>query len=239
MRYVTLAEYGFPNILLWENGEMYDLAKDKERHVQKDGMVELFYCDGKGTRFRTRLKHLLGYYFEAPWNENVGYRSLDFLGYSNYLVTCDGRVFSLTTYAYLVGVISFDGYQKVLMIPDDPNAPRSTHGIHRLVALAFIPNPEDKPEVNHIDGNKMNNYWTNLEWVWQWENMEHAIKHGLRKSSITDDQIHMACAMLENGVAAAEIARRLNVPQHCIKSIKSGCHYRISKHYNIPRTKHF
>lgn len=56
---------------------------------------------------------------------------------------------------------------------------RKTFYVHRLVAEAFIPNPNKLPEVNHIDGNKRNNAVTNLEWVTHEGNMCHASRSGL------------------------------------------------------------
>lgn len=55
----------------------------------------------------------------------------------------------------------------------------STIYVHRLLGFAFIPNPNNKPFINHIDGNKLNNLIDNLEWVTHSENMAHAYKCGL------------------------------------------------------------
>lgn len=101
------------------------------------------------------------------------------------------------------------------------NRIRKNHRINRLVAIHFIPNPYNKPEVNHIDGNKANNNVENLEWVTGQENKYHAVYTGLRKPTYGMKPVRC----ITNGKiypSVSEAGRRLNVDDSTISKVCRG-----------------
>lgn len=98
---------------------------------------------------------------------------------TNYSVSDLGEI-RKDTNGYIMKPYIQNGYAHVTL---QINKKPKRFNIHRLVAIAFIPNSENKPYVNHIDGNKSNNCVKNLEWVTAAENAQHAVRTGLRQPS--------------------------------------------------------
>lgn len=94
----------------------------------------------------------------------------------SYSITSNGDVISRKTNKPLVTSLSNAGYLQVALWKNNKG---STRHVHRLVALHFLPKVDGKEFVNHIDGNKLNNHFSNLEWVTKSENSIHAIETGL------------------------------------------------------------
>lgn len=99
------------------------------------------------------------------------------LGVNVYAISNYGDVFNITKNKVQPFFKEGRGYYS---FSTQKNKTKKNYKVHRLVALLFIPNPENKPQINHKDGNKTNNYVGNLEWVSASENNYHAIKTGLR-----------------------------------------------------------
>ena len=100
--------------------------------------------------------------------------------YPNYVISVDGKVFNLKTMKHLKCSINNMGYPSVCLYNDNGG---KYFLVHRLMALTFFNEDKNRTFVNHIDGNKNNNLLCNLEWCSHKENMQHAWKLGLSKTS--------------------------------------------------------
>lgn len=109
---------------------------------------------------------------------------------------------------------------------------------HRLVAQAFISNPDNSPVVNHINGVKTDNRLTNLEWCTAQDNIKHACKMGLNNSNYqkgesnpqaklsTFDVLEIKRLLIESKLSQREIASKFNISEGAIYNIKSGSNWK-------------
>lgn len=103
--------------------------------------------------------------------------------------------------------------------------------VHRLVAMAFLSNPNSKAQVNHKDGVRSNTNIENLEWVDQFENMEHALRAGLfpdrkgeknGRATITKETAEFIKRLLSQGLKPILISEQLDVSIGVVRNIKRG-----------------
>ena len=99
----------------------------------------------------------------------------------------------------LKGFVNKKGYKQVTLYDD--NGKPKTMRVHKLVALTFIENENNLPQINHIDGNKLNNEVSNLEWISNYDNMQHAIKNGLINQELRKENMSKLGKSLKGHIA--------------------------------------
>ena len=151
--------------------------------------------------------------------------------YPNYSVTKEGRVINTKTGRVLKTDTNSCGYLRVTLCKD--NKPKKFF-IHRLVAQELLENPDDFPQVNHIDGNKTNNTVENLEWCTQSINQYHAHTNNLQKrfTKVSEQQVKTICELLGEGLSVRSISKTMGISRYIPEDIKRGKTWRhISKDY--------
>lgn len=139
--------------------------------------------------------------------------------YYNYHICEEGWILSKKTGKPLSPHLDKKGYNRVTLKHKDGG---KTLLVHRLVAIKFIPNPSNYPQVNHKDGNKSNNHHENLEWCTCQQNNDHAIAHGLVKrgsarpnSKLSDEDVLDMRQLRLEGLTYYQLAEIFGVSYQC------------------------
>lgn len=172
--------------------------------------------------------------------------------YLPYLISTYGRVLSLN-YAHH-GLVRFvkpstkkSGYMEIDLSVDKKHFYML---IHRLVAIAFIKNPHNKPEVNHIDGIKSHNYIWNLEWATSKENIIHGYINNLKTirrgeeigdNIYTEKMVRKVCKLLvENKLTFKGISEKTGVSYDMVRHIKNHKSWKhVSSQYDFSHYNKF
>lgn len=158
---------------------------------------------------------------------------------------CNEGVFSIATGKLLKPIISRDGYVNYVIYV---NGEKHYLGYHQLVAGVCIPMSDDPnaTEIDHLDGIKEHNEYTNLERVTRGENVRRSVALGLKKGlrgedngscKYNDNQIHFIMKLLESGVSISTLVNELGVTTTLVYGLASGTvRSDISKLYTLPES---
>lgn len=155
----------------------------------------------------------------------------DVVGFEEYFQISNlGRLFSKRSNKILKLHTNKSGYVSLATKVGGRQGTSHCFRVHRLVAEAFIPNPENKLEVNHKDGIKSNNTVTNLEWVTSSENKIHSNVSGLRRLGVNNPQAKLTLEQVkyirQSDKKHTELAIEMVVSEATIRNVRSGKTYK-------------
>ena len=148
------------------------------------------------------------------------------IGFENYLVSNLGNVLNQKYNRYKKPTLGRNGYWSVGL---SKNGKYTSCLLHRIVALAFIPNPQNKPQVNHINCNKKDNSVQNLEWVTSQENNLHSVSQikgvkGVKvwTAKLSEQNVREIRNRLQKGEMLVTLAKEFKVCKQTIFKIKNN-----------------
>lgn len=158
--------------------------------------------------------------------------------FPDYEISTCGRVFNKEG-KELKFQVNVDGYWVINLHKEGKSHHRRRA---RLLAVTFIPNPDNLPVVNHIDHTRTNDNLENLEWVSYKSNSSKSVElHPERwkqQATITEDKAHLICQMIHDGNRNVDIKRELKVSLDIIKHIRRGqCWVEVSCNYKMQGSK--
>lgn len=204
----------------------------KEFNSKSDAARKLNMSIHTVTRLAETRDEKYGFYLaykdKPESKKQVDYDLTEFVeiqGNKNYYIHPDGRIYSK--------------YTCMLLKPRENTYMYVRFGnniniaIHRLVAQHFISNPENKPFVNHKDGNKFNNHVDNLEWMTVTENNQHAVDTNLNPCKISINQYTLDGQFVKCHNSITDACKDLKIQTHCISEITRCCNKKIRYAYDF------
>lgn len=150
-------------------------------------------------------------------------RELRHINFNGYKIFEDGKIWSYKSKKWLKPDLS-SRYERVTLIIDNA---KIRYLVHRIVGICFIPNPDNKPCINHIDGNPSNNHVSNLEWCTYSENELHS-HHVLGKKIIHSEECKRKMSIIAKGrdmsaaIAASAAIRRGSIAYNIVPVMLNG-----------------
>ena len=146
----------------------------------------------------------------------------------SFIVYENGDIYNAKTNNKLKPIDNGVGYNRVGLYAG--NNKHKLYYVHRLLAMAFIDNPENKDFINHIDGNPKNNILSNLEWCTKSENGLHAFKLGLNKPSpcrgekngnsiLNNEKVYKIREMFNNGIRQRDIVKKMGINKYLVSNV--------------------
>lgn len=149
-------------------------------------------------------------------------------GFSHYRIYSNGRIYSEFINKYITPTEDTGHYLQNTLVND--NGKRKTIKTHRLVAMAFLPNPSNLPDVNHKDFNRQNNNVSNLEWCTEKYNTQYTAIHNIdtnknsymKLSPLSEEMVLLIPTLLNYGFSVKLISKLYRVGHITIRNIING-----------------